>query len=313
MIARIAASLLVALALGGVVAPASRQYPAIATGVRIGPATVGGLTSEPARAVVAKAYARPVRVAYDGRVWTLDRTRFAPRADVDGAVMRALQAAPGTDVPIAVESSSEALRKLVDELSHSIDRPARDARLVGFDRRPLIAPERAGVVVRRAAAVAAIQRALAHGAAEPVAIPTRALPPTRTRGQFGRLIVIERGGNSLRLFDGPKLVRAFGVATGQSIYPTPSGVFAIVDKQLNPWWIPPASPWARGEKPVPPGPANPLGTRWMGLSAAGVGIHGTPNDASIGYSASHGCIRMHIPDAEWLFQQVTVGTPVLIQ
>jgi lipoprotein-anchoring transpeptidase ErfK/SrfK len=310
---RIATSLLVALALGGVVAPASRQFPAIAPGVRIGPAPVGGLTSEPARAAVEKAYAKPFRVTFDGRVWTLDPTRLALRARVDEAVVRALQAAPGTDVPIAVESSTDALRKLVENLSHSIDRPARDARLVGFDGRPLIAPERAGVAVRRAAAEAAIRRALAHGAAEPLALPTRAIVPARTRAQFGRLIVIQRGGNSLRLFDGRRLVRTFGVATGQSIYPTPPGVFRIVDKQLNPWWIPPASPWAKGAKPVPPGPGNPLGTRWMGLSAPGVGIHGTPNDASIGYSASHGCIRMHIPDAEWLFQQVTVGTPVLIQ
>jgi lipoprotein-anchoring transpeptidase ErfK/SrfK len=50
----------------------------------------------------------------------------------------------------------------------------------------------------------------------------------------------------------------------------------------------------------------------MGLSAPGVGIHGTPDDASIGYSASHGCIRMHIPDAEWLFHHVQIGTPVVI-
>jgi lipoprotein-anchoring transpeptidase ErfK/SrfK len=64
---------------------------------------------------------------------------------------------------------------------------------------------------------------------------------------------------------------------------------------------------------VPPGPGNPLGTRWMGISAPAVGIHGTPNAASIGYSASHGCVRMRIPDAEWLFQHVAVGTPVLIR
>jgi len=63
---------------------------------------------------------------------------------------------------------------------------------------------------------------------------------------------------------------------------------------------------------VPPGPGNPLGTRWMGLSVPGVGIHGTPDAASIGYSASHGCIRMRIPDAEWLFEHVSEGTPVFI-
>ena len=59
-------------------------------------------------------------------------------------------------------------------------------------------------------------------------------------------------------------------------------------------------------------PAHPLGTRWMGLSAPGVGIHGTPSDASIGYSVSHGCIRMHIPEAEWLFNHVDIGTTVFI-
>jgi lipoprotein-anchoring transpeptidase ErfK/SrfK len=104
----------------------------------------------------------------------------------------------------------------------------------------------------------------------------------------------------------------FGVATGQSQYPTPLGRWHVVVKWRNPWWYPPNSAWAKGEKPVPPGPGNPLGTRWMGLSASGVGIHGTPDDASIGYSASHGCIRMHIPDAEWLFNHVTVGTTVFI-
>ena len=87
------------------------------------------------------------------------------------------------------------------------------------------------------------------------------------------------------------------------------GRFEIIEKQLNPWWYPPNSAWAAGEKPVPPGPGNPLGTRWMGLSAPGVGLHGTPDAASVGYSASHGCIRMRIPDAEWLFVHVRVGTP----
>ena len=109
-----------------------------------------------------------------------------------------------------------------------------------------------------------------------------------------------------------ELPKVFGVATGQPAYPTPLGRFTIVSKQLNPWWYPPASDWARGLSPVPPGPGNPLGTRWMGLSVPAVGIHGTPDAASIGYSASHGCIRMQIPDAEWLFEHVSEGTTVFI-
>jgi Uncharacterized protein conserved in bacteria len=77
-----------------------------------------------------------------------------------------------------------------------------------------------------------------------------------------------------------------------------------MNKQRDPWWYPPTyDDWAKGLKPVPPGPSNPLGTRWMGLNAPGVGIH---------YSLSHGCVRMHVPDAEWLFERVHVGTPVVI-
>ena len=63
---------------------------------------------------------------------------------------------------------------------------------------------------------------------------------------------------------------------------------------------------------MPPGPGNPLGTRWMGLDAAGVGIHGTPDAASIGYSARTAASGCSIPDAEWLFTHVQIGTPVYI-
>ncbi len=75
---------------------------------------------------------------------------------------------------------------------------------------------------------------------------------------------------------------------------------------------PPNSSWAKGLGPIPPGPGNPLGTRWMGTSAPFVGIHGTPADSTIGTRASHGCIRMHIHDAEALYDQVVVGMPVHI-
>jgi lipoprotein-anchoring transpeptidase ErfK/SrfK len=127
------------------------------------------------------------------------------------------------------------------------------------------------------------------------------------------VIVIHRGSNRLYLYNGVRLVRTFPVATGQAIYPTPLGHFQIVVKQLNPWWYPPTQDaWARGLKPVPPGPGNPLGTRWMGLSAPGVGIHGTSEPWSIGHSESHGCIRMQVPSAEWLYTRVQVGTPVFI-
>ncbi len=154
--------------------------------------------------------------------------------------------------------------------------------------------------------------ALYSGQREGIELVQKRVHAKVTRSTFGPVIVIRRGSNRLFLYQGTRYRRAFAVATGQSSYPTPLGRFSVVVKWRNPWWYPPSSPWAAGESPVPPGPNNPLGTRWMGLSAPGVGIHGTPSDSSIGYSVSHGCIRMHIPEAEWLFNHVVVGTPVFI-
>lgn len=125
-------------------------------------------------------------------------------------------------------------------------------------------------------------------------------------------IVINRGTHTLTLFRLNKVVHTYMVAVGQSAYPTPSGDFVISNMAMNPTWTPPDSPWAAGAKPIPPGPNNPLGTRWMGLNTPNVGIHGTNNPASVGYSVSHGCIRMQIPDVEDLYGRVREGTPVTI-
>ena len=100
-------------------------------------------------------------------------------------------------------------------------------------------------------------------------------------------------------------MRQLGVATGSGAVPDAFG--DVLDRDDAARSVVDPAGLGRGrraQKPVPPGPGNPLGTRWMGISAPGVGLHGTPDAASIGYSASHGCIRMRIPDAEWLFNNV---------
>jgi hypothetical protein len=249
-----------------------------------------------------------------GQIFTVSPQGLGVRPQLRRAIGQALRARPQTKVELGVLVDQRKVDALVDRLSERMGRPAVDAEIVGLDAkgRPKIAPERRGLALREAAALRLLLQGLASRHVRPFALPTRLVEPKRTRAAFGPVIVIDRATNSLRLFDGRRLVRKFSVATGQSRYPTPSGIFSIVRKEENPWWYPPPSPWARGLSPVPPGPGNPLGTRWMGLSAAGVGIHGTPSDASIGYSASHGCIRMHIPEAAWLFERVELGTPVVI-
>jgi lipoprotein-anchoring transpeptidase ErfK/SrfK len=122
-------------------------------------------------------------------------------------------------------------------------------------------------------------------------------------------IVVDRSSNTLTLYRVGDVVKTYRVATGAAEYPTPAGEFEIQTMQMNPTWTPPDSDWAEGAEPIPPGPDNPLGTRWMAIYGT-VGIHGTNNPASLGYSVSHGCIRMAIPDVEELFEQVAIGTPV---
>jgi lipoprotein-anchoring transpeptidase ErfK/SrfK len=133
----------------------------------------------------------------------------------------------------------------------------------------------------------------------------------------GRLIVVNVSKNTLVLYDGFKPLRRYGVATAMQGFVTPDGAWQVVRKAENPTWYNPCfgepDCWAADEpEMIPPGPGNPLGTRALYLDAPGIRIHGTPSDSSIGHWASHGCIRMHIPQSEALYPLVPVGTPVFI-
>jgi lipoprotein-anchoring transpeptidase ErfK/SrfK len=285
----------------------------IADRVTLAGVAVGGMSYQQAEAALRPAFARPVWLVYADRRWKLRPTRFGARVGIAEGVARAIRSPAGAAVPLAPTVNVAEVRRFVRKLDKRISLPAQDAELTGLKGLvPQFTPEKTGISLLRKVSVERIVRTLQSARQKRVRVAVKILRPERTVAKFGPLVVIRRGVNELRYYAGARLVRSFGVATGQSVYPTPTGMFRVVDKQLNPWWRPPDSPWAAGKKPIPPGPGNPLGTRWMGLSAPGVGIHGTPDDASIGYSASHGCIRMHIPDAEWLFHHVELGTPVVI-
>jgi lipoprotein-anchoring transpeptidase ErfK/SrfK len=284
----------------------------IASGVTIGGVSVGGMTADDAYSAVDESFSQPlVLVVARHRLEPLP-SRLGASARIGEAVARARNALPGARIPLAVQVHGDAVRAYVAVLAKRFDTQPIESRLFLRRLRPWIAKARAGRAVYRRRATAAIVGALVANKHGPLRLRLKTIPPTVTRTNFGPVIVIRRGSNRLHLYRGMRDWRVFPVATGQSSYPTPLGRFQVVVKWRNPWWYPPSSPWAKGLKPVPPGPGNPLGTRWLGLSAPGVGIHGTPDAASIGYSASHGCIRMRIPDAEWLFRRVEIGTTVFI-
>jgi len=286
----------------------------IEPGVTLGGIAVGGLSVPQAQAKLAPALARPVRVVDGRQRWVLKPAQYGGNVSLEETVQRALAAREGGAVAVVPNVDFAAVQSFVAGLSTQLARAAKNAQLLGLDGlRPKFGRAVTGRRVVRSLTTQRIVRALESARRPRVRVAVKPIEPAVTSANFGPVIVVRRGVNQLRLYDRTKLVRTFGVATGQAIYPTPLGTFHIVTMQRNPWWYPPTQDaWAQGLKPVPPGPGNPLGTRWMGLSAPGVGIHGTPDDTSIGYSASHGCIRMHIPDAEWLFEHVHVDTPVVI-
>jgi lipoprotein-anchoring transpeptidase ErfK/SrfK len=286
--------------------------PLIQDGVTIADVPVSGLTAAEARAAVRAFFARPVTFTFRGRTKTSTPWWVGASADLESAIATALAAVPGQAVALSVRFDRTRLRAFVARLARAWYRPPVNSRARLRYLRPTITRARVGYRLRQYPTRTLIRAAFAAHERGPIATPYRVLQPRITRSNFGPVIVIRRASHRLYLYKGSRYWTTFGVAVGMSVYPTPLGSFYIATKQRNPWWYPPNTAWASGASPIPPGPGNPLGTRWMGLSRGGVGIHGTPDSASIGYSASHGCIRMRIPDAEWLFERVYVGTPVFI-
>jgi lipoprotein-anchoring transpeptidase ErfK/SrfK len=286
----------------------------LARRVQIGGIHVGGLTPAAALAAVKLSVRSPLVVTVDEVRISVAPKRLGVKAYAEAAVARARTAKPGASIPLHVTVRGADVRAWIAKLATNRDRKVRDARVVLSGAHPRLVPERDGYVIRREATVAAIVDALLANRRGPVQAVASLERPAVRSAFFTSAVVIRRGTKKLLYYKGEELelARTFTVATGQSSYPTPLGSFEIAQMWRDPWWYPPPSPWAKGLNPVPPGPGNPLGTRWMGLSVPAVGIHGTPDAASLGYSASHGCIRMAIPSAEWLFSNVKLGTPVFI-
>jgi lipoprotein-anchoring transpeptidase ErfK/SrfK len=124
--------------------------------------------------------------------------------------------------------------------------------------------------------------------------------------QSKRHIVVSVADRKLALMEDDVVVKVYPVAVGAAVSPSPMGSYHIVTRLTDPTYY-------HTGKVIGPGPQNPLGTRWMGLSQKGYGIHGTNAPKSIGKAASHGCIRMAKADLEDLFNRVKVGEAVEIR
>jgi lipoprotein-anchoring transpeptidase ErfK/SrfK len=124
--------------------------------------------------------------------------------------------------------------------------------------------------------------------------------------QSARQVLVSIPDRKLAVLEDGRVLKVFPVAVGAEDSPSPDGEFQIINRLSNPTYYHPG-------KVIPAGPANPLGSRWIGLSLTGYGIHGTNAPRSIGKAASHGCIRMAKRDLEQLFDLVRVGDTVVIR
>jgi len=312
----------------------------IADGVTVNGVDVSGLTPQRARAKLSAALLepldRPVSVRYQGRRFTLTPEQAQVAVDIDGSVDRALAVSRagnlltrtwrevrGAELDAAVDAkitwSREAVRNVVRRVREKLTIEPRNASVDLESGRVAPVTSRDG----RAVDVPQLRRdikaeLLDTGDTRIARVRTSVVEPKVTTTELAKkypaILVVNRGGFKLTLYKDLKPAKTYGIAVGQVGLETPAGLYNIQNKAINPAWSVPNSDWAGdlAGTVVPGGtPQNPLKARWMGIYD-GAGIHGTDASGSIGTAASHGCIRMLIPDVIELYDQVPVGAPVYI-
>ena len=151
--------------------------------------------------------------------------------------------------------------------------------------------------MNKAVVAVVVTLVMGQAGAQEIAAAGQAATPVK------REIVVSLEDRKLALVEDGRVVKVYPVAVGKPTTPSPEGTFTIARRVKNPVY-------SHNGRVVAPGPRNPVGTRWMGLSVKGYGIHGTNEPRSIGKAASHGCIRMAKADLEDLYAQVQVGDTV---
>jgi lipoprotein-anchoring transpeptidase ErfK/SrfK len=310
----------------------------IAKGVTIAGTDVGGMTADEARAAVedrfAAKLARPLTIRYKTQGFVVSAERLKVGVDVDAKVdeavtrsrdgnfvTRALRDVAGGELdatlPLPVSYSPTAVVRVVSRLEREINVRSKEARVAISVTAINMTPSRNGIRLKAPLLRSRIAGELGRlNGDRRVVAPTEIVKPkTTTReltSKYAYFITISRSEKRLRLFVKLRLAKTYSIAVGRAGFETPSGLHRIYSKAINPAWY--APDWA-GEyagKIIPGGsPENPIKARWMEF-ADGAGIHGTDAIDSIGTSASHGCIRMMIPEVIRLYEIVPLGTPVYV-
>jgi lipoprotein-anchoring transpeptidase ErfK/SrfK len=316
------------------------QKDQIAPGVTVGGVEIGGRSVDDARAVIQKQVVapltKPVVVDFQDETYRLTPKQLETSADVDGMldeaidktregglierVSRYLQGSTvSAEIEPRVDYSRQAVDDFVAQIAEEINVEAQNASIEPSGDTLTPTPGELGIALREDEMQDMITGEVeTPGRGERIAAAIDKTRPEITTkelaDEYPTYITISQSEYKLRLFVNLKLQKEYPVAVGGGGYYTPTGLHSIQDKQVDPTWNVPTSSWAGdlAGQSIPPGPSNPLKSRWMGIYN-GAGIHGTDDTGSIGSAASHGCVRMLVPDVIDLFDRVDVGTPVYIQ
>jgi len=331
--------LVLAAGAGGLYAYDSSRSDVIARGITAGGVDIGGLSAARARDVLERSLgpklSQGVFLRWQGQGWKLSAAGVDARLGVNRMVREALRRSrEGTfigravrdlrgdgvraSVPLRIAHSREKLYAFIASIAKQIDRPAVSATINPTGIALNVTPSHDGIAVQQRFFAARILRQLRDPASRHFAfVPTRKLRPhvslARLTYKYQTFITIDRPHFRLRLWKNLRLVHTYTIAVGRQGLETPAGQYEINDRQVNPSWHVPNSAWAGdlAGRVIPPGPDDPLKARWMGIFD-GAGIHGTDDIGSLGSAASHGCIRMSIPDVEQLFPLVPLHTPIYV-
>ena len=338
-IALIAAAVVVVLGAAGAYAYDSSQKDKIADGVTVAGVDVGGLDRDEAAALVRRRLLAPLRhslrVSYGGESWKLPGAKLKVRAEIDGAVDEALEDSqdggfPGRlvryvtggnvseSIAPQVTYSRRAVNRFVRRVAEEVDREPQDADVVATgDSLEVVAGEN-GRKLRDNLLTKDLNEAVLNASApHTIVAKVHTTHPEVTKSEvaaeYPSYLTLDRSTFTLRLWEHLKLAKTYTVAVGMEGLETPEGRYEIQEKEENPTWHVPDSAWAGSlaGQTIPPGPSNPIKARWMAIFE-GAGIHGTEETESLGSAASHGCVRMSIPDVEELYDRVEVGTPIFI-
>jgi lipoprotein-anchoring transpeptidase ErfK/SrfK len=323
----------------GVYAYDKSRTDVIAKGVTAGGVDLSGMKAKQARAKLQRELATPLQravvVKYGHHRYTLSPAQAKVRVNTADMVRQALAASRKGDlisratreltggtvhasIPVQVSYSGRAVAHFVKSIQGSVDKQAVDATIAfsgsGISKVDSHNGRKLDThVLKTAVAKELVEPTADHRVRAPVQTVKAKVTTAQLAQKYPTVVIINRSGFQLTLYKGLQISKTYRIAVGRQGLETPAGQYNIQDKQVNPSWHVPTSSWAGSlaGKVIPPGPADPIKARWMGI-AGGAGIHGTSDVGSLGTAASHGCIRMAIPDVIDLFDRVQVGDPVFI-